>query len=200
MDVHRLRNLTFLMSLGGLSAACFNDEGPHEDGAGPGGSTDATGTTTGGLDGTKTTSGDAASTTTTTTTTGTDDTSTSEPATSASTSEPATTTTTDGATTDDATTGPGPYDQVCLQYGALYVECYPRYANAVEGIIATCMQAIENGHEIDGPMCGQAFEEFYACLTSLECRQIGQELDQPMHCKVESDLILVFCPITGDNF
>ncbi|WAS95399.1 hypothetical protein [Nannocystis punicea] len=202
MDVHRLRNLTFLMSLGGLSAACFNDEGPHEDGAGPGGTTDTTGTTTtGGLDGdTTTTSGDALSTTTAA------DTSTGEPLTSTtSTGEPDTTTTEattiDGATTTDgATTGPGPDGQVCLQYGAKYVECYPQYARFAESVIEGCESLVEKGEEVDGPACGQAFEEFFACITSLECRQIDQEFNTPMFCVGPLGLIEEFCPITGEDF
>ncbi|WP_434419782.1 hypothetical protein [Nannocystis pusilla] len=197
MDVHRLRNLTFLMSLGGLSAACFNDEGPRGSGSDPG---DSTGGTTGGTTdavdpGTGTTDAD-----TTTTTGAVDTTGTTEPATSTTTGPD--TTTTDAATTDlttTATTGPDPDLPVCLQYGAKYVECYPQYADVAERLIAGCEAQLEKGQEIDGPACGQAFEDFYSCISSLECRQIAQEFNQPFLCAVQSELVEQFCPQTGKD-
>jgi hypothetical protein len=198
MDVHRLRNLTFLMSLGGLSAACFNDEGPRGSGTGAGESTGGTtGTTPDPVD-----PGTTADTTTTTTTTdAVDTTGTTEPATSTTTGPD--TTTTDAATTDlttTATTGPGPDGDVCLQYGAKYVECYPQYARQVEAVSADCEVAVEKGEEVDGPACGQAFEDFYSCISSLECRQIAQEFNQPFLCAVQSELVEQFCPQTGKDF
>ncbi|MFZ6184935.1 hypothetical protein [Nannocystis pusilla] len=197
MDVHRLRNLTFLMSLGGLSAACFNDEGPRGSGSDPGESTGGTsGGTSDAVDpGTGTTDADD-----TTTTTGAVDTTTTEPATSTTTGPD--TTTTDAATTDlttTATTGPDPDLPVCLQYGAKYVECYPQYADVAERLIAGCEALLEKGQEIDGPACGQAFEDLYSCISSLECRQIAQEFNQPVFCAIQYELIEEFCPQTGKD-
>ncbi|PCC69567.1 hypothetical protein SAMN02745121_06374 [Nannocystis exedens] len=197
MDVHRLRNLTFLMSLGGLSTACFNDEGPRGSGSGPGESTGGTtDATTGAVDPGTTTEADA---TGTTTTTGAVDTTTTS-----TTTEPATTTTTttgtDASTTDvTTTTGPGPDRDVCQQYGGVYVECYPQYARFVEAVIADCEAAIEKGQEIDGPACGDAFEEFYSCISALECRQIAQEFNQPFFCAVQYEFVEQFCPETGND-
>ncbi|MCY1071740.1 hypothetical protein OV090_43750 [Nannocystis sp. RBIL2] len=199
MDVHRLRNLTFLMSLGGLSAACFNDEGPRGSGTDPG---ESTGGTTGGGTTDAVDPGTTDADTTTTTTGAVDTTGTTEPATSTTTG-PDTTTTTDAATTDlttTATTGPGPDGDVCMQYGTTYVACYPRFAEYLNAIVEDCEAVVEKGEEVDGPACGQAFEDFYSCISSLECRQIAQEFNQPVFCAIQYELIEEFCPVTGKDF
>ncbi|MFY0539002.1 hypothetical protein [Nannocystis pusilla] len=200
MDVHRLRNLTFLMSLGGLSAACFTDEGPRGSGTDPGESTGGTtgGGTTDAVDpGTGTTDTD----TTTTTTGAVDTTTTTEPATSTTTGPD--TTTTDAATTDlttTDTTGPGPDSDVCMQYGTTYVGCYPRQAEYFDLIVEDCESVVEKGDEVDGPACGKAYEDFWACLASLDCQQLEFEFNQPSFCAIQYELIEEFCPQTGKDF
>lgn len=198
MDVHRLRNLTFLMSLGGLSAACFTDEGPRGSGSDPGESTGGTsGGTTDAVDpGTGTTDAD-----TTTTTGAVDTTGTTEPATSTTTGPD--TTTTDAATTDlttTATTGPGPDGDVCMHYGATYLGCYPRAEKYIETIVEYCEMAVQEGYQVDGATCGQAFEDFYACLAGLDCQQLEFEFSQPSFCAIHLEWIEEFCPVTGKDF
>lgn len=199
MDTHRLRNLTFLMSLGGLSAACFSDNGPHEGGTGPGGTTGGTG---GGTTGGGTTDPGTTDPGTTTTTGTTDEPSTTEPAAPTTTGELETTTTTgttDVATTE-ATTSPWPDGTACAQYGLQYLQCYPRDAPFVDAAIEQCEALIEMGEEIDGPACGKAFEEFYACIASLECRQLAQEYNQPTLCAAPLAELKDRCPVTGEDF
>ncbi|MBZ5708752.1 hypothetical protein [Nannocystis pusilla] len=191
MDPGRLRNLTFLMSLGGLWAGCFSDEGLP---AGtPGGTTGGTtgdgatsepaGTTTGeDTTGASTTTGGDLLTSTTTTTTG-------EPLTSTATTD----LTSDGGTTTGAT-GPGPEGQVCVQYGAKYGECYPRSMRFVDEIVAYCSGQVAMGTAQDGPACGEALEDWYACITNLDCRQIEQEFNNPQLCLGQAATIDQLCP------
>lgn len=198
MDVHRLRNLTFLMSLGGLSAACFTDEGPRGSGTDPGESTGGTtGGTTDAVDPGTTTTPDAD----TTTTGAVDTTGTTEPATSTTTGPD--TTTTDAATTDlttTATTEPDPDGDVCMHYGTTYVACYPRFAQHLDAIVEDCELVVEKGDEVDGPTCGEAYEDFYACLAELDCRRLEFEFNNSSYCALERELIEQFCPQTSKDF
>ena len=104
------------------------------------------------------------------------------------------TTSTGVDTTDGSTTEAGPDGQACVQHGAKYGECYPQYLRYVDEVIAGCAETLATGNTLDGPMCGEALEEWFACITSLDCSLIEQEYDNPTFCVGPGALVDGLCP------
>lgn len=195
METSSLRNLAFLVSLGGLPAC-----GPDKDGSSgsDGGSTD-----------------DPSSTSTTTTSTS----STSDPPTGGSmgATEGATGTSSTSAGVTDATTGPDsvgfittqttgstgegttgapPDVQVCLDFGDKLATCIPRYRPYADEYTAYCNQYFALG-AVDGMACTDALDAFFACLNNLECKDFAPELEMPMMCLDAASGIGKACPSLG---
>jgi hypothetical protein len=142
------RGLAFLVSMGSLPIACTGEKG--DDGS---------------SDGTGTPSTDPSSPAGTTTPDGGTESTTAGPG-STPTDATATDATATDATATDATTDGNP---VCDQLAAHYVDCDPTYAMYAAEIAADCDYYIAFGMMTDGPACAEAFEAFYACLSTLAC-------------------------------
>jgi hypothetical protein len=211
MDSTQLRNIAFLMSLGGLSLACPGDEKNDSDSAtGTGNGSD--GTTTGGPEtstsGTPTTSGTTggSGTSTATGTTGGVDT-TGTPTTSGTTGISTETgdpsagfVTTRGSTgegTSEGTTGePLPEVQACTDFGDKFAMCFPRDRMYAAEYTMYCQMIFSVG-EPDGPDCTAALEEFFACVNGLECKDYEAELMTPAMCKTQFEASNAACPSLG---
>ncbi|MDC0669787.1 hypothetical protein [Nannocystis radixulma] len=150
MEKHSLRNLTFLMSLGGLSLGCPAKEETTTDAT-----TDATDPNAPTMGGTT----DGASETDT----GMSDTTSTEPTTS--------------STTEGATGGAEPDYPLCKQYAERYVECDPEAASYFDYLLMDCNMFWAKGEE-DGPACLTALEEFMTCVLNLDCRQFNGHEEQ----------------------
>jgi len=72
----------------------------------------------------------------------------------------------------------------CEAYGAKIAECFGDTAD--EDVY--CQQAIGYG-EYYGEACGQAYEDYYVCLTELECA----DLDDDTGCEKAEDAIDELC-------
>ncbi|MBK8261089.1 MAG: hypothetical protein IPK80_07085 [Nannocystis sp.] len=188
MDTTQLRSLVFLLSFGELALGCNGDDGGSGD----------TDTTTNNNTNTQTTSPGTESASSGATTqpgesdndSAASDSGSTSAGTTASTVDPSSsagflTTNTSGTTDDPSTTGPDfpPPSELCATYADLMVECYPRYSDYAAEIAYYCDSTIAEGADIDGPACGAALEEAYACLSGLTCRELYAEFEaEPIKC------------------
>ncbi|MBZ5708132.1 hypothetical protein [Nannocystis pusilla] len=166
MDTHSLRNLTFLMSLGGLSLGCPPKEETTTDATTDPttGATDSNAPTMGGTDGASETD------------TGMSDTTSAEP--------------TSSSTTEGTTGAAEPDYPLCKQLAERYVECDPEAASYFDYLLMDCNMFWAKGEE-DGPTCLTALEELMTCILNLDCRQFNGDEEQ---CATESDAATMACP------
>lgn len=195
MDPTQLRSLTFLMSFGGLMAACPGTGSDTDSDSGSDGNTttttatsDPTTSSTSGqlTDGTGSMSATDSGTATSTTGTSGEPTTGPVTGTTSSTTEP-----------DTGTTGePPPEIPACADFGDKFAECYPRYARYGSTYAMYCNTFIAEG-AVDGPACSDALEELFACIAGVDCQAFGMELQDPVMCATQSQAVDANCPSFG---
>lgn len=74
----------------------------------------------------------------------------------------------------------------CTDYGDKYAECY---MGDPANVAKYCQIAVNGGNFSYGPMCGMAYEEYYACTSKLSC----MELMMGMACQTEAMAIDTAC-------
>ncbi|HFE44826.1 MAG TPA: hypothetical protein ENJ18_04920 [Nannocystis exedens] len=72
----------------------------------------------------------------------------------------------------DAVCIPENISPLCQALGARYTECEIMVEDPPE---VNCQLEINNGTEDFGEACGQATEDYFACLTALDCADLESE-------------------------
>ncbi|MCH9681659.1 MAG: hypothetical protein K0V04_09520 [Deltaproteobacteria bacterium] len=180
----RLTNLMFLMTLGPLAAGCPGDDStPSNTSVAPTSGTNPT--TTGGM--ADSTSGGAMATSDASTSSNADSTS-GGPGTTEGPSD------TTGKVIDcEPEKVKGPINQVCIDYAAQLVDCYPEdpvSPECAEAYQTYCQASIEFGEMEYGAACSMAFIDFIACLSQLSCEEFVNKTDE---CMTEGDAVDAAC-------
>jgi hypothetical protein len=81
-------------------------------------------------------------------------------------------------------------DSTCKSFADRYIECYPRYDDDSAHFELYCEGLISYGTMHDGPACGQAIEDYFACLSQADCDPLFAQ------CPEEREAYLDACPNT----
>jgi hypothetical protein len=84
-----------------------------------------------------------------------------------------------------------PSGELCTSWGAKYAECYMKPVDQASYYGLSCERAIWEGTNEDGPECGAAREELYACLAALDCATFLSDT----RCEVEVAKVFDKCPL-----
>lgn len=66
--------------------------------------------------------------------------------------------------------------QVCTDFAAHFVECYPDYAGERMSVAHECTCYLEYYAPTYGESCGTAVEDYYSCLVTADCEEITTEM------------------------
>lgn len=77
---------------------------------------------------------------------------------------------------------------LCERLAAKYVECNPQYS-ALEGVVQGYCDDYLSQAEMTSPECSSAAEDFFACLSELDCADFPSypNFDQAPGCETEAD-------------
>jgi hypothetical protein len=100
-----------------------------------------------------------------------------------------------GGTDPDGTGTTGEIPATCALFADHYVECLPDYARYHDQVAAGCAESLAY-YEPYGAECVGAADDFFACLTAIDCPAF---IDKEDDCVAETAALMEACPVVGTS-